>query len=212
VCGFPWAPAPHSAGATSFAMLAGTHPPMVHHKTPSSRRCIAVVGMNASGKSRFGRKLAEALGMPLIDTDDAFEHLHGNIHVFIDRHGWDAFRSVEEEVVEASLLPGHVVVLGGGAVESPVVRKALKQRARVLWIQAGHKRIQRNLEAARVRRPEFKHGHHRGAVKSLAEARHPLYAEVADIALYPHLRFSEQVPMALKLLGKKGTRGHPKPS
>jgi shikimate kinase len=165
-----------------------------------TNRCIAVVGMNGVGKSNFGRSLASKLGMKRIDTDTEFRKSHGNEHGYIDANGWDAFRKTEEEIVLHSLLPGHVVVLGGGAIESEAVRAALKERAIVLWLQGEKKKTHAHLRAAKLPRPEFKEGLTHESVQALMERRTPLYESVADVALFPHHRYNEQVQVSIRLL------------
>src|SRR5436190_1957416 len=123
-----------------------------------SDRCIAIVGMNGAGKSNFGKRLASALRWKRIDTDIVFRKLHGKEQDFIAEKGIDAFHSLEEKIICNSLLPGHVVVLSGGAIESEAVRSALKERAITLWLQSGHKRTHKHLTAAKVERHEFKEG------------------------------------------------------
>jgi len=173
-----------------------THQAETHYQ----RFCIAVIGMNGVGKSHFGKNLASKLRMKRIDTDTEFRKIYGKEQEYIDAHGCEAFRKMEEEIVCRSLLPNHIVVLSGGAIESAVIRAALQKRAIVLWIQAGHKRTHKNLKRANVERPEFKHGVSTGAVKTLLNLRNPLYEETADIALLPHIRFAEQVSVAIRLL------------
>ncbi|MDD4319279.1 MAG: shikimate kinase [Candidatus Peribacteraceae bacterium] len=159
--------------------------------------------MNGVGKSNFGRSLASKLQMKRIDTDVEFRKRHGKEEGYIRLHGWAAFRKMEEEIVFRSLLPGHVVILGGGSVESPDVRKALREKATVLWLQAGRKRVQKHLKAAKVQRPEFAKGLMSATVKVLLQERTPLYGEVAHFAIQPRVRFSEQIPVALGFLRTK---------
>jgi shikimate kinase len=170
---------------------------------PSIDRCVAVIGMNGVGKSHFGRSLAQKLGRTCIDIDREFEKTHGDIHRFIEQHGWEVFRVAEQELVPRWLEPAYVVVLGGGTIESPEVRRWLKERAVVIWIQAGRKHVQRNLRVAKVERPEFKGRDMPAAVKELLRSRTPLYRDAADIALFPHVRYSQQVAMAMVLLRKR---------
>lgn len=175
-------------------------------KIPPIDRCIAVVGMNGVGKSHFGKNLAAKLQRKCIDIDREFEKTHGDIHRFIESHGWEAFRKAEQELVPTWLEPAYVVVLGGGAIESPEVRRLLKEHAVVIWIQAGKKHVQRNLRVAKVERPEFKGRDMPAAVEELLRSRTPLYQEVADIPLFPYLRYSQQVSMALQLLERMPKR------
>ena len=86
-----------------------------------------LVGMPGSGKSTIGRRLAKAMGLPLLDTDAAIVEETGRsiADIFAD-DGEQEFRRIEEDVVKKALA-GHdgIVSLGGGAVTSPGVRDAL---------------------------------------------------------------------------------------
>ena len=85
-----------------------------------------LVGMPGSGKSTIGRRLAKALGVPLLDTDAKIVETTGRsiAEIFVD--GEPEFRRIEADVVRAALAEHDgVVSLGGGAVTSPDVREAL---------------------------------------------------------------------------------------
>lgn len=160
-------------------------------------KAIAIVGMNGSGKSVFGKRLASKLQWKRADTDRLFEDQYGDHHAFIERHGWEEFRQKEERIVLDALQPGHVVILSGGAIESPAVRNALKEKAVVLWLQANPKRLHRHLKRAKVARPEFKEGLHRERITELTEARNPHYEAVADIVIPASIPFAKQIPTAI---------------
>ena len=162
--------------------------------------CIAVVGMNGVGKSHFGRRLAARLGMRRVDTDVELRRRQGDEHAFIEAHGWEAFRKGEEATVLDCLRPGAVVVLSGGAVESPAVRAALKKRAVTLWLHAGFHRVHKHLKAARRERPEFKGGVEEKAAREVLARRTPLYRGCADVVVHEHVPFRRQVTVAVELL------------
>ncbi|NOS66931.1 MAG: hypothetical protein HOO67_01000 [Candidatus Peribacteraceae bacterium] len=167
-------------------------------------RCIAVIGMNGAGKTVFGKRLAAKIGWKRADTDRVVKEKHGDHHEFIGEHGWEKFRTEEERIVLDSLKPGYVVILSGGAIESPIVRSTLKDRAVVLWLQADHRRIHRHLTKAKVSRPEFADGLHPSKVKDMLETRDPLYKAAANIVLPASVPFARQVPVAMIELQKYG--------
>jgi shikimate kinase len=167
-----------------------------------SHPCIAIVGMNGIGKSHLGKGIASKLGMKRIDTDIEFRKLHGDEHACIDAHGWDFFRYKEAEIVCRSLKPDHVVVLGGGAIESDAVRATLREHAIVVWMQGEHNRTRKNLKISKRTRPELKGKITRDNVKSLLAKRNPLYEEVADVVLYPHTRYKDHVQAVIGLLNR----------
>jgi len=85
-----------------------------------------LVGAPGSGKSTVGAILAERLGVPLHETDDAVaaDARMSVSDIFITA-GEERFRELEEAASLALLSGDGVVVLGGGAVESALVRRAL---------------------------------------------------------------------------------------
>jgi shikimate kinase len=168
----------------------------------ASDSVIAVIGMNAAGKSSFGRRLASVIGWPRVDTDAEFRELHGDEGAYIKKHGWPAFRAIEEKIVERSMKPGHVVVLGGGAIESALVRSVLKKHAVIVWIQASPERIRKRLTEVRRDRPEFPTLPSIAELKEFMKERDKHCEELADVAIYDRVPFPRHVPVALRLLRK----------
>lgn len=169
-------------------------------ENPGEKRCISVIGMNGVGKSNFGRTIASKLKMKRVDIDTEFRKLHGDMEKFIEENGWDKFRETEEQIVEKSVLPGYVVVLGGGAIESEKVRKILKDRTTVIWLQGNKKRIKKQLHEAKRPRPEFRRGITASSVENLLNRRTPHYEELATIRIPETANFASQAPIALEML------------
>ena len=163
---------------------------------------VAVIGMNAAGKTNFGKRLASKLKLQRIDIDTRFQQVHGDPEHFIEQHGWPAFRQAEGKIVSESLLPGALLVLGGGAVESETVRALLQEHALVIWMQSGLKRTVKHLSQAKRQRPEFKGTSLEERAKALLAAREPYYKELADITLLERLSFAEQIPVAIAEIKK----------
>ena len=89
---------------------------------------LVLVGFMGAGKSTGARALAAELGASAVDSDRELERALGEpIEGFFDRHGEEAFRAREEEIVCELLARGDapVIALGGGAVQSERVREAL---------------------------------------------------------------------------------------
>lgn len=74
-----------------------------------------IVGYMYSGKSTFGRKLAEAKGMDFLDLDLAFEQrFHYTVRRFFDQFGESAFRKLETQMLLSTESLDNVVVATGG--------------------------------------------------------------------------------------------------
>jgi shikimate kinase len=79
---------------------------------------VVLVGFSGTGKSSVGRRLAERLGRPFVDTDERLIARFGApIGDVFRTHGEAVFRVAEaEEVRRACAANGLVVALGGGAI------------------------------------------------------------------------------------------------
>lgn len=74
---------------------------------------MILFGLKGIGKSYFGQKFAAHVGKEFIDTDT----LLGNPRALFHEVGEKVFRQKEEEVI-ASLKPGGIIAVGGGAMLS----------------------------------------------------------------------------------------------
>ena len=84
------------------------------------------IGPMGAGKTRVGKRVARALGVPYVDTDKVIVAEHGPITDIFDTHGEPHFRAVERDVVRESLRGDGVVSLGGGAVLDAQTQEALR--------------------------------------------------------------------------------------
>lgn len=137
-----------------------------------------LVGAPGAGKSTVGRRAAEQLGCPFVDTDALIEAAAGMpvSDIFVSL-GEPEFRRLEEDAVAEAIAhqPG-IVSLGGGAVLSPLTRERLAS-APVIWLrvtlQDAAQRVGMN-----TARPLLL-GNVRGTLSQLLAERQPLYEEVA---------------------------------
>ena len=141
---------------------------------------LVLVGVPGAGKSTVGRALAERLGVGFRDTDADVESTTGRViaDIFVES-GEPEFRRLEAEAVSTALAEhAGVLALGGGAVIDASIR-ALLVGSPVVWLRVG-------LAAASQRaglsgaRPVLL-GNVRAQMKSLMDARAPLYTEVARL-------------------------------
>src|ERR1700689_876619 len=102
-------------------------------------RHLVLSGFMGTGKTTLGPRVAEALGLPFVDADDAIALAAGRRVAAIWQGGGEgAFRAVEASVVaelRARAAP-HVVAFGGGVVTEPRLRRLAQERACVVTLAA----------------------------------------------------------------------------
>jgi shikimate kinase len=146
-------------------------------------RTIALVGLMGAGKSTVGRKLAESLNSPFVDSDEEIEKAAGlSVQEIFDKLGEPEFRRGERRVIER-LLNGPPIVLatGGGAFMDPATRALMKDKATTIWLRADLDVIWKRVNR-RDTRPLLKRDNPRQVLADLEAARAPIYAE-ADIVV-----------------------------
>lgn len=154
---------------------------------PAGARPLALVGLRASGKSTVGRALAERLGRPYIDLDDALAESFGgegeSAGGVLRRVGEPRFRELEREVLRVALVrsDGPVIGTGGGVVERADNRADLSSLGRVVWLRASPDVLVARLAADATDRPPLTELDAVAEVHALAARRGPLYAEVAEV-------------------------------
>ena len=145
---------------------------------------IALVGLPGSGKTTVGRHLARRLQLPFIDSDQQIEQRLGcSIREFFEREGEQAFRDLEESVID-ELTAGAPCVLstGGGAVLRPANREHLHARAKVFYLRTTPEDVFRRVRHDRSR-PLLQVEDPLQRLRDLYAVRDPLYRETAHFVI-----------------------------
>ncbi len=147
-----------------------------------------LVGMPGSGKSTIGRRLAKAMGVPLLDTDIAIIETTGrSIADIFTEDGEQEFRRIEEEVVRKALAEHEgIVSLGGGAITSEGVRDALVGHTVIFLEISAVEGIRRTTSG--VVRPLLAGPDPAEKYRSLMSERVPLYRRAATLRVNTNRR------------------------
>ena len=143
---------------------------------------LALVGMMGSGKTTVGRRVAEALQRPFLDSDEMIEAREGRtVREIWLADGEPAYRVLETKVLEEALAsPEPAVVAAAGGVVLREENRRLLTRADVCTV-----RLVADPEVLVTR---VGHQGHRplldddplAALRRLSSEREALYREVAD--------------------------------
>jgi shikimate kinase len=147
-----------------------------------SKPVAVLIGAPGAGKSTVGRRVAERLQVPFVDTDALIEDESGMTvaDMFVEL-GEPEFRLREEDAVRRALLEQTgIVALGGGAILSELTRQRLSDQT-VVWL-----RVNVSDAASRVGMNQARPlllGNVRGRLTQLLNERTPLYESVATITI-----------------------------
>jgi shikimate kinase/3-dehydroquinate synthase len=141
-------------------------------------RHLALVGFMGAGKSTLGAQVAQRLGRRFVDLDRELERSLGQTipQVFGER-GETEFRLLEAEAALETLVNERpaVVALGGGAVETEQIRRALRQHAFTVHVE-----VDPATAWTRVGGGDRPLAQDEQSFHALHEQRSPLYGEVAQ--------------------------------
>lgn len=141
-------------------------------------RGIVLVGFMGSGKTTVGRRLARELDLRFLDADKKLEERSGRSisDWFVESEA--AFREAEERLaLELLQERDAVVALGGGGLQSPMVRNAVRDHL-VVFCDVDLETAWRRCSSGK--RPLARD---RAVFARLFEARRPAYDGVADVFL-----------------------------
>lgn len=146
-------------------------------KIVQSRSNLVLIGMSGCGKSTIGAAVAKRLGKKFVDTDTCIlEKIKMPIADYFAKYGEEAFRDIEQEVIEELAGQNNLVIATGGGV---IVRKAnilqLKQNGLVLWLRRNPTLLESGNGRPLVPNAE--------ATMQLYQVRLPLYTAAAEAAI-----------------------------
>lgn len=163
--------------------------PQLHPDKP-----IVLVGLMGAGKSSIGKRLAKAVNMPFIDSDNEIaEAAACSISNIFEIYGETMFRDLEQRVLLRLLTEEKpaVIATGGGAFIQPAIREMVKENAVSVWLHAELDVLYERVSRKRTR-PLLEKGDKREILKNLMIERDPFYA-LADVTVSSDMGAHENV-------------------
>jgi shikimate kinase len=169
-------------------------------------RPVVLVGLMGVGKTTVGRRLADALGAPFVDSDEEVEAAaQMTVPEIFASLGEPAFREGERRVIARLIEEGpRIIATGGGAFMNDATRALVLERAVSVWLKADLDTLVERT-ARRVNRPLLSRGDPREILAGLIAARHPVYA-LADVAVQSH-RLDRHEDVAARILAALEAKG-----
>ncbi len=160
-------------------LFAAALPPAV----PAERK-IALLGMRGAGKSAVGGRLAELLGVPLVELDREIEAAAGmSLGALFELTEGAQYRVLERRCLEAVLeRPGRLVLATGGSiVTDPTTFDLLRARTHTLWLRAAAAELWSRVLAQGDTRPMADHPDAMARLRMLLAEREPLYRQASRV-------------------------------
>ena len=125
-----------------------------------------------SGKSTFGRRLADAKGMDFLDLDRAFEaRYHYTVPRFFEQFGESAFRQLETQLLHSTAsLDNTVIATGGGTPCHSDNMDFILEHGTAIYLQMPLDAIVARALRSRNPRPKL-HGLPEAELRSIIEAQ-----------------------------------------
>ncbi|CAI3926732.1 3-dehydroquinate synthase [Commensalibacter communis] len=147
---------------------------------------VTLIGLMGAGKTTIGKKLAQELCIPFVDSDQEVEKTAGcTIADIFEQYGEAEFRRVEHEVIRRLIKQSPIILAtGGGAFMHPKTRALLKEKTTTIWL---HCNVETLLEriSHHTHRPLLNSGDKHEILSNLMATRYPVYAE-ADLIIPCH--------------------------
>ncbi len=154
---------------------------------------IIIIGMPGSGKTTFGKALAQRLGRDFYDADDVIVEQEGKTIPELFAVSEDCFRDAEIRATRTlAEKRGVVVACGGGVIKRDVNIQIFKKTGTILFLDRSPDDIVTDVDVAS--RPLLKDGKQK--VYDLYDERIALYRAAADYTV-PNNKDIESVLKAM---------------
>ena len=145
---------------------------------------IFFVGLMGAGKTTIGKLLAKKLKKTFYDTDHEIEKKLGvKVSVIFELEGEEGFRKRETQMIDELTNKKNIILAtGGGAVLNEENRRLLKERGKVIYLNAKPQNLAKRM-AFDKDRPLLQQGNMLDTLNNLYKERHPLYLGVSSFVV-----------------------------
>ena len=167
------------------------------------KKAIALLGVRGAGKSTIGAALADRLGAPFVELDQAIEQAAGlTLGEIFELHGEAHYRRLERDALEGALDGSPVVLATGGSIVSDGDSYSfLQSRARTVWLRARAEDHWDRVIRQGDRRPMAENPHAFAQLRQLMSDRERLYARAHHIIDTSGRSVGDVVDLAVDALG-----------
>ena len=158
-------------------------------------RNIVLMGFMGAGKSTIGRKLAKAMNLKFIDTDEYIEKEQGRkISDIFAEEGEAVFRDMETSLLRnlQEKKEKFVLSIGGGMPVREENRELLRKLGMVVYLKTSKEEIIRRVSGDESR-PLLQGGDLEDKVTKLMTARGKIYEETAHAAVWTDGKTPEKI-------------------
>ena len=139
-----------------------------------------------SGKTTVGKRIAQELGYPFVDSDDVVASVAGkSVREMFSQDGEAVFRQYESDAIKSVLVGRQssvVLATGGGAVISSENRSLISEQAsNVVWLDASVEDLVVRTKQSAAR--PLLDGDAAATLQSLSNQRSAWYEEVATVRI-----------------------------
>ena len=164
----------------SLARALGTTPDRLVRPRARRSEIVTLVGLRGSGKSTIGPLLARRLGCPFVEMDELITDTSGlTLDQLFELHGERYYRRLEQDTVRTILARGEpaVVAAAGGVVNETATWRMLLEQTTVVWLRASPEDHWSRVVAQGDKRPMADHPAAMEELRSILEAREPVYGQ-----------------------------------
>ncbi len=139
---------------------------------------IYLIGARGCGKTTVGQYLAQQLGYHFQDTDRYVQALAGDsIAGIVKQQGWQHFRQLEQQALQAVSHRYTVVATGGGIVLDEQSCRFMRESGQVIWLQVPLSQLVQRLHQSpeTEQRPTLTGANVMDEMQNVLQARLPLY-------------------------------------